>query len=223
MFSDNVKKLPDAYYKGNDGNNYKLLHLNELVACEFQADMQSVLDTLDIEQVYGKTLDLYGDFVGQKRGTLTDDEYRIYIKNKMAQNICQGDINSILNLLSQIFDCSIDDISIEEVGGNKVDIKNLPLPNLIGGTLTEAQMIEMLERILPATVKIRLANIYGTFEFGNINNNNYQNLESIDYQGLQELSYQQFEDNFLGEYDKKKGFGNIEQTIGGYFGLLIQK
>lgn len=222
MFIDNVKKLPDAYYKGNDGNNYKLLHLNELATCEFQADMQSVLDTFDIEQVYGKTLDLYGDFVGQKRGTLTDDEYRIYIKNKMAQNICQGDINSILNLLSKIFDCSIADISIEEVGGNRVDIKNLPLPYLIGGTLTEEQILELLERILPVTVKIRLAEIIGTFEFGGIDKNDYQNSESIDYQNLQELSYQQLE-NYLGEYDKKKGFGNIEQTIGGYFGLLIQK
>lgn len=222
MFSDNVKKLPDAYYKGNDGNNYKLLHLNELVACEFQADMQSVLDTLDIEQVYGKTLDFYGDFVGQKRGTLTDDEYRIYIKNKMAQNICQGDINSILNLLSKIFDCSIADISIEEVGGNKVDIKNLPLPYLIGGTLTEEQILELLERILPVTVKVRIADISGTFEFGNINKNDYQYLETLDYQSLQNMTYQQFESDPC-EYNSKKGFGNIEQTIGGYFGLLIQK
>lgn len=221
MFKDNIKKLPDAYYKGNDGNNYKLLHLNELATCEFQADMQSVLDALDIEQAFGKTLDLYGSAVGQGRGTLTDEQYRIFIKSKIAQNICQGDINSILNLLSLTFDCPIEDISIDEVGTNKIDIKGIRLPLSFKGK-SEEQILTLLNRMLPITVKVRTAEVSGTFEFGGVNKNDYQYLGVLNYQILQNMTYQQLT-NYPCEYDKEKGLGNIEQTIGGYFGLLIQK
>ena len=83
MFNDNVRKLPDAYYKGKDGNNYKLLQLNELSAQMLDKDMTDVLNSLDIEQATGATLDLYGQMLGQERGSLNDYQYRLVIKNKI--------------------------------------------------------------------------------------------------------------------------------------------
>lgn len=46
----------------------------------------------------------------------------------------------------------------------------------------------MIESLLPICVTLEADNFEGTFEFADVDN----------------------------EYDKAKGFGNIEQTIGGY-------
>ena len=217
MYKDNVKKLPDAYYKGKDGNNYKLLHLNELSAQVLDKDMSDVLNSLDIEQATGATLDLYGQMLGQERGSLNDYQYRLVIKNKIAENMCQGDFNSVLELLSQIFDCDVKDIAIQEVATNKIDIKRLSLKALSKAGFTGEQAIEMVERILPVCVKINSANIEGTFEFGDVGYQQYQQIEALTYQNLETKTYQDLEN---GSYDETKGFGNIEQAIGGYFGLL---
>lgn len=215
MYKDNVKKLPDAYYKGKDGNNYKLLHLNELSAQVLDKDMSDVLNSLDIEQATGATLDLYGQMLGQERGSLNDYQYRLVIKNKIAENMCQGDFNSVLELLSQIFDCDVKDIAIQEVATNKIDIKRLSLKALSKAGFTGEQAIEMVERILPVCVKVNSANIEGTFEFGDVG---YQQIEALTYQNLETKTYIDLEN---GSYDENKGFGNIEQTIGGYFGLVL--
>ena len=218
MYKDNVKKLPDAYYKGKDGNNYKLLHLNELSAQVLDKDMSDVLNSLDIEQATGATLDLYGQMLGQERGSLNDYQYRLVIKNKIAENMCQGDFNSVLELLSQIFDCDVKDIAIQEVATNKIDIKRLSLKALSKAGFTGEQAIEMVERILPVCVKVNSANIEGTFEFGDTQGA-YEKLNLKDYSTLEKNTYQQITN--LPEYDENKGFGNIEQTIGGYFGLVL--
>lgn len=217
MFNDNVRKLPDAYYKGKDGNNYKLLQLNELSAQMLDKDMTDVLNSLDIEQATGATLDLYGQMLGQERGSLNDYQYRLVIKNKIAENMCQGDFNSVLELLSQIFECDVKDIAIQEVATNKIDIKRMSLTALSKAGFTGEQAIEMVERILPVCVKVNSANIEGTFEFGDVGYQQYQQIEALTYQNLETKTYQDLEN---GSYDETKGFGNIEQAIGGYFGLL---
>lgn len=217
MYKDNVKKLPDAYYKGKDGNNYKLLHLNELSAQVLDKDMSDVLNSLDIEQATGATLDLYGQMLGQERGSLNDYQYRLVIKNRIGENMCQGDFKSVLRLLAQIFDCDVKDIAIQEVATNKIDIKRLSLKALSKAGFTGEQAIEMVERILPVCVKVNSANIEGTFEFGDVGYQQYQQIEALTYQNLETKTYQDLEN---GSYDETKGFGNIEQAIGGYFGLL---
>jgi hypothetical protein len=193
MYSNNINKLPDAYYKGQDGNNYKLLNLNELAAQTFSQDTTDVLNSLDLEQATGATLDLYGQLLDQERGSLNDNQYRILLKNKIGENICQGDYNSVLNLLAQIFECNVNDITFEEVSTNKINITKLSLTVLSEAGFTGEQAIEMVERLLPACVRVNEANIEGTFEFGSV----------------------------ATDYDENKGFGNVEQSIGGYFGLLV--
>lgn len=215
MFNDNVKKLPDAYYKGKDGNNYKLLHLNEIASQVLNQDITDVLNSLDLEQATGATLDLYGEMLGQKRGSLNDTSYRMLLRNKIGENICQSDFNSVLNLLAQIFSCDVTDFTLEEVPTNKIDITQMSLKMLGEAGFTGEQAIAMIERLLPTCVRIRNANIEGTFEFGDVG---YQQIEALTYQNLESETYANLES---GSYDENKGFGNIEQTIGGYFGLLV--
>lgn len=66
------------------------------------------------------------------------------------------------------------------------------------------------------------ANFEGTFEFGGIGRGStYETFSTFIYQELETKTYTQMEETYSQEYDENKGFGNIEQTIGGYFGLVL--
>lgn len=220
---DNVKRLPDAYFKGKDGNNYKLLHLNELAVDVFSKDLTDVLNCLDIMQATGKTLDLYGGSVDQKRGVLNDTQYRLMILTKIGKNICQGDYNSVVELLTQMFHCDKGDIILRDSSEPcRVVVEKLPLEVLINAGFSSEQAITMIELLLPVCVKLSDANFEGTFEFGNIvRSSTYENFSTFTYQKLETKTYSQMEETYSQEYDENKGFGNIEQTIGGYFGLIL--
>lgn len=198
----NERKLPDAYYKKADGNNYKILHLNELATGDFSKDLSDVLNSLDLMQATGKTLDMYGAMVEQSRGALNDTQYRMMILNKIGKNICQGDYNSVLQLLSQSFNCTPSDIILEESKTDVcgVEIVKFPLDILIEAGFSSSQAVQLIERLLPAGVKISDGNFEGTFEFG-------------------EANY--FNDMLELDYDELAGFADEAQTIGGYLGLLV--
>lgn len=219
----NEKRLPDAYYKGKNGNNYKLLNLNELAVEAFLKDLTDVVNCLDIMQSTGKTLDFFGETVGQKRGVLDDTQYRLMILNKIGRNVCQGDYNSVIGLLSQIFNCKKSDIVIVDSSEPcRVSIKKFPLEILINAGFSSMQAIKLIELLLPVCVKLLEANFEGTFEFGSIvEGSDYETMSSFIYQDFQAKTYKQMEEMVSQEYDENKGFGNIEQTIGGYFGLLL--
>lgn len=188
-------KLPDAFNKEKDSNNNKILSLDSILQTEVHNDIVDAFESLDIYKAFGKTLDYYGEIVGQKRGALTDDQYRILILVKIARNAASTDFNSIIGILSMILECEKGDISL--VNADKpatVKIQRIPLKVLIAVGFTAMQAAEMLNTLLPVTVTLEGAVFEGTFEFG-----------SVDY-----------------EYDENKGFGNIEQTIGGYMGLMIE-
>lgn len=218
MYEKNIKKLPDAYFKEKSGNNYKLLRLNELSAETFFNDMQDVLNSLDLDIAYGKTLDLYGEMLQILRGSMTDDQYRIALKNKIGENFCQGDINSVLYLLSEIFDCSLSEISITEKRINRVSVKLPMLTNLTSDTV-----LEMIKRLLPITVTISDIELSGTFEFGEIMQTplTYENLSKFTCAELEKTAYKDLE-NYPCERDENAGFGDVEQTMGGFLGLLQQ-
>lgn len=190
---NNAYKLPDSYAKDKDSNNYKLLNLNEQAIAVLKQDMDDVLSVLDIQNATGKTLDLYGDMVGQKRGELNDLQYRYMILTRLGINVTQGDYSSILQIACRIFDCEPSDIVItESASACKVSIDKFPLDVLVNAGFSSTQAVAMLEMLMPIGVSIDNGNFSGTFEFAET----------------------------YGEYDENSGFGDIEQTIGGYFGLV---
>ncbi len=187
---DNIKLLPDAYYKGRDGNNYKLLHINELAIAEFAKHSQEVLNSLDIMQATGRTLDLFGSSVGVERGALDDNKFRLAILTQIGKNTSNGNYDSIVTLLAKIFDCSKSDININETDTScEVEIINIPFATIQNAGYGVQDAIRMIEALLPVCVKVKNGFFSGTFEFGD-------------------------------GYDESTGFGNIEQTIGGFFGRL---
>lgn len=193
----NTIRLPDYYNKEADGNNNKLLTLDSELRVVLNNDILEVYESLDLYTASGKTLDLYGETVNQKRGNLTDNQYRLLILTKILRNSAGCDYNSIINILSMLLECDKMDISL--VNGETpatVDVINIPLTvlNKVGFTSTHA--IEMLNSLLPITVTIGNAQFDGTFQFAS----------------SKEI-----------EVDENTGFSDDEQNTGGYLGELINE
>ena len=193
--NDYVNALPDAYKKTPDSNNYKLLQMEERLVGGLRDDMDLLFDALDIHKATGKTLDLYGESYGQARGSLTDEQYRLIILQRIARNMAKGDYNSIVKALAVAFGVTTDYVAFEETENPaEVRAENLPYTIMLNAGLTGAQIIEMLKAILPVGVKLASdLNLEGTFEFSAFDN----------------------------EYNEEAGFGDFGQTIGGTLGVLV--
>lgn len=190
----NVKKLPDIYRKDSASNNFKLLNLNEQAIAVITEDLQAIFDARDLNKATGRTLDLIGEMIGQKRGVMTDEQYRYVILTKVGMNIGQGTYESVMYVLTRTFNCSAKDIIIlDSEKSCEVIVQKFPLEALVNAGFTSEQAVEFIKRLLPVGVAISAENFHGTFEFA----------ETEDV------------------YDETAGFANIEQTIGGYFGLLL--
>lgn len=195
----NVERLPDCYRKDQDSNNYKLLKLNSLAVEELKADIKAVKNVLDLNLAAGKSLDLYGDMLGQRRGLLNDEQYRYMLFARIGRNIVQGDYQSIMNTLVLMFgsqqgDITLDDLDLEEEETPcVVKLSKFPISVLMNAGFSSRQAVTMIEMLLPVCVTLSADNFEGTFEFA----------------GLDQ------------EYDESSGFADIAQSIGGYLGLLL--
>ena len=195
----NVERLPDCYRKDQDSNNYKLLELNSQAAEELKTDIEVVKNVLDLNLAVGKSLDLYGDMLGQRRGFLNDEQYRYMLFARIGRNIVQGDYQSIMNTLVLMFgsrhgDITLDDLDLDEVESPcVVKLSKFPVSVLMNAGFSSRQAVSMIEMLLPICVKLSADNFEGTFEFA----------ETAD------------------QYNESCGFGDVGQTIGGYLGLFL--
>lgn len=196
---NNIQKLPDSYNKKPNSNNAKLLQLQELAMADVRKELQDIEDCLDLNQAYGKTLDLYGEMEEQKRGLLNDEQYRYMILLKIGIDNIQGDYNNIMRVIVQIFNCKngqikLDDIEVTETSRScVVKLTKFPVQVLIDAGFSSKQAVQMIEKLLPIGVSLAADNFDGTFAFAETEQ----------------------------EYDETAGFANETQTIGGYFGLLL--
>lgn len=194
-----VERLPDCYRKDPGSNNYKLLEFGRAETESLRKDIQAVLDALDLKQVTGKTLDLYGEMLGQRRGLLDDEQYRYMILSRIGRNTVRGDYNSIMRTLVLMFggrmgDITLDDLEVvEEDRPCVVRLTKFPVYVLVNAGFSSRQAVSMIETLLPICVTLAADNFEGTFEFA----------DSADVR------------------DELAGFGDVEQTIGGYLGLLL--
>ena len=192
----NVRKLPDSYAKHASSNNYKLLKLNELAIVDAKEDAEALFDVIDLQKATGRTLDLYGNMVGQKRGTLNDTQYRALILTRIGINLAHGNYATVIESVKNIFGCEGKDVVMKDGEGDcEVVIESFPLKVLVNTEFTSTQAIEVIESLLPICTKITTKDIefQGTFEFAATGD----------------------------EYDPEAGFGDVAQTNGGYLGMLI--
>lgn len=194
-----AERLPDCYRKDEYGNIYKLLYLNASAIEELKEDILAVGESLDLKIATGKTLDLYGEMVEQQRGLLNDEQYRYMIQARIGRNNVQGSYPSVMKALLLMFGGKPGDITLEDLELDEgedscvVKLSKFPVSVLVNAGFSSRQVVEMVERLLPICVKLFADNFEGTFTFSG---------EAM-------------------EYDAETGFADIEQSIGGYLGLLL--
>ena len=194
---NHVRNLPDAYCKTADSNNAKLLEIEKSAVDKLRETLNAVYESFDIDKAYGKTLDLYGDMVGQERGRATDTQYRILIKSRIARNFANGDYNSIVNLMCVVFNCKGSEINLVELEEPcTVRIDALPFAALNGLAIDVNTALQIVRECIPAGVTLESISLTGTFEFS----------------GGTELVY-----------DEEAGFADEAQTIGGYLGAMFEE
>ena len=190
-----VNNLPDVYRKDTDSNNYKILNIQKIEVDGIKKDTEDVYNTLDLDQATGKTLDLYGDMLGQARGYATDDQYRVMIKSRIVRNLMTGSLDSIITAGCLMFGCEPNEMHIIE-DSSPAGVKVISLPyrviNYVG--LSASQVIELIIKLVPVSITVKSAELQGTFEFGTTDS----------------------------EYDEDKGFAisEADQSIGGYVGYI---
>lgn len=199
MIHNYAKNLPDSFAKSEASNNYKLLALNSQIIDTMQKDIADIIRSIDLGLASGKTLDLFGDMVGQKRGALNDIQYRYMIFTRIARNLVQGDYQSVMDSIVRMFNCNYEDVALEDVSIEDdarpcvVKLLKMPVFVLVGAGFTSKQAVEMIESIFPICVTLFAENFEGTFEFSAVED----------------------------EFNKKASFADEAQTYGGYFGLMI--
>lgn len=189
-----VKNLPDAYYKAASSNNAKILDIEHDAMGILRESVTAIYDSLDIDNAYGKTLDLYGEMFGQVRGAASDEQYRVLIRNRLIRNFSNSDYNSVVNAICVTFGCTPSDILLTELDEPcKLRLEGLPISKLTESNIDINTAVQIVYGLMPAGVLLEAVNFSGTFEFA----------------GGTELVY-----------DAAKGFADDEQTIGGYLGLM---
>lgn len=188
-----ARNLPDAYSKGRESNNAKILEIEKNAVDRLRETVNAVYESLDLDNARGKTLDLYGEMVGQERGVATDEQYLILIKNRIIRNFSNADHNSIVNALSMTFGGAPSDVLLTEHDDPcKVTVEGLPLYKINESNLDVKTAVQIVNGLMPAGVYLEALEFSGTFEFS-----------------ADEL-----------EYDETAGFADEAETFGGYFGLL---
>lgn len=191
--TDYIEALPDSYKKTTESNNYKLLYLEWLLMSGLWTDIQAVQDTADIYKATGATLDHYGQMYNQPRGSMTDEQYRVIILQKSARYRTGGDYNSTVEALASAFGVEPTSFQLtEQDNPRKIIVSKLPYSILAEVGITSHQIFQIIEALLPVGVPLAPLTLDGTFEFS----------ASAD------------------EQSDTAGFGDIEQTVGGYFGEL---
>lgn len=190
-----VKNLPDAFLKVKGSNNDKIMQIEKDALDELRTAVKDIYESLDIDNAYGYTLDLYGDTVGQERGKATDDQYRVLIKSRIIRNLVNGDYNSIVESMSIVFGCDPKEIVIKELDEPcNVELDSLPFSTLNNLAIDVNTAVKIIKSMLPSGTTLGDIAFTGTFEFS----------------GGTELVY-----------DKDAGFADLTQTYGGFFGMIF--
>lgn len=189
--NDLAKNLTDAFLKPNESNNYKILETERTQIEAYIEELHNIYEMLNIDVAYGTTLDRYGERVGLPRGTATDEQYRVMIKAKIMRTLGNGTYPSVIKSLCATFDSEAEETDIFESDTPcTVESVTLPFRALQESGMTMAQVMELIETLLPITVTLGVLDLTGTFEFS----------DKTD------------------EYDELKGFADDDGSIGGFFG-----
>jgi hypothetical protein len=202
FFEDMLSRLTDRYRKDPDSNIGKII---KIITDEFdliKETFERIEEWEDIEKAEGAVLDDIGKDIGQPRGAATDEIYRILLRSKMARNLSDGTIDTIIRVLSIALNTDPKEIRIQELCEDPVNpepaaikLIQIPLRRLNEVGMSEKQFVQIVKKTVAAGVRVASIEMTGTFSFSS------HPTES--------------------EYSDTEGFADIDQTIGGYLGAIF--
>lgn len=174
-----LRMLPSKFTKREDSNIGKLLSL-------FSYNYDLIIDDLNlqsswynIDNAQGTTLDEFGYMVGIERGSWSDEQYRVRIKIKIAQNISNGTINEIIDILASTLNTDVSQIKIEPLWPigkpATIQITDIPFEVLNQSGMSEIEFVNIVKSIVKSGIQVETINLKGTFVFSSINDENEDN------------------------------------------------
>nr|DAR25827.1 MAG TPA: Protein of unknown function (DUF2612) [Caudoviricetes sp.] len=187
--------LPDCYRKDPESNNYKLLEIGHLAIDKLMNDIIDTKKSKDLTKAYGATLEYFGNMIGQLRGSLDDNQYRYLLYMRIGKNLVTGNYNSVIGVARSMLgmDDNSNELAIDDAEGGNVHIRSIPLATLVASGFSSRQAIQLIKQLLPIGVGIITDGFEGTFEFDSSEN----------------------------VYDESKGFADLNNSFGGYLGLML--
>ena len=153
MWNNVLSRLPDNYSREGQINNKKLHQVIYAEYEEIKNVFKDIKTSRDIDQAYGKTLELIGGNVQQPRVVGENDElYRLMIKTKIIANLSQGDIETINEIGKAVLGDSF--VSVRETW-------NDPAYNREPAGLVFT--LQSRARIIPNTIERAVAGGVGTY------------------------------------------------------------
>lgn len=187
--------LPDCYRKDPESNNYKLLEIGHIAIDKLMNDISDTKNSKDLTKAYGTTLEHFGNMIGQLRGSLDDNQYRYLLYMRIGKNLVTGNYNSVIRVARSMLgmDDNSNELAIDDAEGGNVHIRSIPLATLVASGFSSRQAIQLIKQLLPIGVGIISDGFEGTFEFDSSEN----------------------------VYDESKGFADLNNSFGGYLGLML--
>jgi hypothetical protein len=194
-----LSKLADYFKKNPNSNIGKLLTMFSEQLKDLETTNTRIREWKSIDNAEGFGLDVIGKELNQPRGVATDEIYRVLLKSKNARNRSNGDINTMIRVLSLALNTQPSNIRIREQWNDAVDpqeaaisLIELPIQQLNEVGLEPPQFASIVKRTAAAGVKVTAIEMTGTFEFGSTLTT-----------------------------DAEAGFSDIDGTTGGYFGAVF--
>ena len=183
-----LERLTDAYNKKPDGNLGKMLSIVASELSQLQSTLNTVETYRDIDQAEGNTLDRIGQNVQQFRGQAEDPVYRILIKSKIARNLSDGSVNTLIDTLTITLNTDPENVEVDELYNHPSNPEpaavfvSVPAERLNEVGLSLSQFGRLTNRIVAAGVRAEVL-FEGTFQFSS----SYDSVNIDNEKGFNEL------------------------------------
>lgn len=149
MHKEAFNRLPERFRKPTNERLYEVLY-NGFNGIDETLD--SIKASRNIDNAYGKTLDLMGQNVGQLRIDEDDELYRLLIKTRIIANLSIGDIPTMNEVLSILVKDTF--IGLQEVWPHKEYMNEPAAIQVKFNTVVYAIPFEIINRIKAAGVRV---------------------------------------------------------------------
>lgn len=169
MLTDMLRRLTDAYSRDPNSNLGRLLGIAAGELEDLREAIQTTRSYRDLDLAQGVTLDRIGRNVAQYRGMASDYVYRVLIRSKIARNLSDGSVNTLIRVLAVTLDIEPGQIRITErwpaePAAIQVDV---PPGSLLAIGFSLTQFGRLVNRIVAAGVRADVLQ-EGTFVFSSV-------------------------------------------------------